>query len=528
MQLEKATNPAGEAGLAGWISSNDVTLFTVVLVVVVAIFLQANVIKGSKRNVQLEDDKAVLTSQLTDKEEELGREKSALERKRRELDDTSRRLEDTIQTLHETTEQLKKTEQDLAATKRERDDLENVRKELDEKLTETRSDVQKLSKVLDALNLEKSNLLAARDDLTKQKKDLTEAKARLDQDLADLTAKMQQRLQQLDDMKKERDLLDEKAQALNDRVARLEQQLGDSAESMEELKKSSQSEMESLKKLLARALERHKADQAVSARELEDTRAKAQAADARAKEATERAEDYLSRLQRAAEYVNGLNENKQMLQLQVDALKVQLANALDDLKDAQQQASQSRSREKSINRELVGLRGNLRRVAILFDSSGSMAQGGRWEEVQRIASTWLDYLDVDECVLIVFSDKATAFPADGSMLRVSGPDGDANRIRLMTQLRMVKPSGWTNTLAAMQKAYSYADLDTMILFSDGAPTYEGRNVFNSEAAQQIYALCQRHSNIPVNAIGLGNYFDEELSTFLRTVAHLTGGTFLGR
>lgn len=521
MQLEKATSPAGEAGLAGWISSNDVTLFTVVLVVVIAVFLQANVIKGSKRNVQLEGDKAKLAGELTDKKEELDKEKDELDQKRRELDDTRQRLEDTDQKLQETTEQLKKTEQDLAVTKKERDELENTRKELDEKLMQTRLDVQNLAKTLDALNLEK-------DELTEQKEDLTETKAKLDEDLADLTAKLTERLKQLDDLKKERDLLDEKAKALNDRVARLEQQLGDSEESLEEIKQSSQTEMESLKKLLARALERHKADQAVSTKDLQDTRTKAQEADARAKEATERADDYLDRLRRAADYVKGINENKQMLQLQIDALKVQLANALDDLKEAEQQVSHSRSREKSINRELVGLRGDLRRVAVLFDSSGSMAQGGRWEEVQRIASTWLDHLDVDECVLIVFSDQATAFPADGSMIRVSGPDGDASRIRLMTQLRSVKPSGWTNTLAAMQKAYGYADLDTIILFSDGAPTYEGRNAFNAEAAQQIYALCQRHSNIPVNAIGLGNYFDQELSTFLRTVARLTGGTFLGR
>lgn len=535
MQLEKATSPSGEAGLAGWISSNDVTLFTVVLVVVVALFLQANVIKGSKKNNQLEDDKATLATQLTHKKEELNKEKSELEQrndeleqKHRELAETNDRLKDTDQKLRETTEQLEKTELDLAATKKERDDLENMRKELDENLMQTRVEVQDLSKKLDALNLEKSNLLVARDDLTEQKKDLTETKSRLGEELAELTAKLKEQLEQLDDLKKERDLLDKKAKALDDRVARLQQQLGDSEESLEEIKKSSQSEMESLKSLLARALERHKADQAVSAKDLQGTRAKAQEADARAKEATERADDYLDRLRRAADYVKGINENKQMLQLQVDALKVQLANAMDDLEEAQQQVTQSRSREKSVNRELVGLRGGLRRVAILFDSSGSMGQDGRWEEVQRIASTWLDHLDVDECVLIVFSDEAVAFPADGSMLRVSGPDGDANRVRLMTQLRSVKPSGWTNTLAAMQKAYGYANLDTIILFSDGAPTFAGRNTFNAEAAQQIYSLCQQHSKIPVNAIGLGNYFDEELSTFLRTVAHLTGGTFLGR
>ncbi len=50
MQLEKATSHSSEAGLAGWISSNDVTLFTVVMVVVVAIFLQASLIKRAKLN----------------------------------------------------------------------------------------------------------------------------------------------------------------------------------------------------------------------------------------------------------------------------------------------------------------------------------------------------------------------------------------------------------------------------------------------------------------------------------------------
>ena len=34
--------------------------------------------------------------------------------------------------------------------------------------------------------------------------------------------------------------------------------------------------------------------------------------------------------------------------------------------------------------------------------------------------------------------------------------------------------------------------------------------------------------IPVNTIGLGNYFEEDLSNFLLNVAEITGGTFLGR
>ena len=37
MHLEKITTRSSEAGLAGWIASNDATLFTVVLVMVIAV-----------------------------------------------------------------------------------------------------------------------------------------------------------------------------------------------------------------------------------------------------------------------------------------------------------------------------------------------------------------------------------------------------------------------------------------------------------------------------------------------------------
>lgn len=504
MQLEKANSHDGEAGLAGWISSNDVTLFTVVMVVVIAIFMHANVIKGSKKNEELESQKALLRDDLSNTMAELNL--------------TSRELEERIR-------QLEATRGELDTTKKERNDLEERRKTLEQQLAELR-------KALEALETEKSGLLAARDQLTKEKGDLTKAKenltqanADLDKELADLAAQLKERLAQLDDLKKERDLLDEKSKALTDRVARLETQLGDSEENLAELKMSSKSELEKMNELLAQLAARHKQDQAVSANELQSAVDRAKAADAKVKEYNDW---YLGARERIGNHMKKTSEEKAALQLQIDVLKVELANALDDLKNTEQQLTQRVAKEKTLNRELVGLRGGLRRVAILFDSSGSMQQSGRWEEVQRIASTWLDYLEVDECVLIVFSSEATAFPDDGSMMRVSGPDGDANRVRLMTHLRSVKPEGWTNTLAAMRKAYEYEDLDTIILFSDGAPTYEDRNDFNAEAAEQIYALCRQYSDVPVNAIGLGDYFDEELSTFLRTVAHETGGMFLGR
>ena len=192
------------------------------------------------------------------------------------------------------------------------------------------------------------------------------------------------------------------------------------------------------------------------------------------------------------------------------------------------------ARDTQVNRELVGLEGKLKRVVVLFDASGSMnaespdGQGNRWAEAKRIVATWLRRLDVDECVLIVFSDNVRSFPQDGSFARLRGEHGESRRVRLLQMLDTIEPKGWTNTLGALRKAYEYPQVDTMILFSDGAPTNANLGRFDAAVAEEIYQLCRRHSNIPINTIGLGNYFERDLWNFLRTVAGITGGTFQGR
>ncbi len=96
----------------------------------------------------------------------------------------------------------------------------------------------------------------------------------------------------------------------------------------------------------------------------------------------------------------------------------------------------------------------------------------------------------------------------------------------MRELEAIQPGGWTDTLAAFQKAYDY-DVDTILLLSDGAPSKLASGAYQDALAQQIYQLCRQHAEVPVNTIGLGNYFDQEMSAFLRTVANITGGEFRG-
>src|SRR6185312_5369994 len=64
MQLERVTSRSGQAALAGWISSNDVTLFTTVLVLAIAMFLHAKLSKGAKENVAIAKENISLSEKL--------------------------------------------------------------------------------------------------------------------------------------------------------------------------------------------------------------------------------------------------------------------------------------------------------------------------------------------------------------------------------------------------------------------------------------------------------------------------------
>jgi hypothetical protein len=76
------------------------------------------------------------------------------------------------------------------------------------------------------------------------------------------------------------------------------------------------------------------------------------------------------------------------------------------------------------------------------------------------------------------------------------------------------------------KAYEY-EIDAIFLFSDGAPSLSASGAFEPAVAERIYELCRTRVNIPIHTIGLGNYFDENTSTFLQSLAKITGGTFRG-
>ncbi|MCC6491784.1 MAG: VWA domain-containing protein, partial [Pirellulales bacterium] len=419
--------------------------------------------------------------------------------------------------------------ENLAARTDELAGLGDVLRQTSERLNLTQEDRDKLRQQLADKLAQIAQLNSKLDLLLKQQGQLKSQSQSLAAANADLEAKRLQVEGQRAAAAAQRDSLAETNQTLGERLEALSAQLEEKLAALdsltrdrEQLQKQSR-ELDALvaalrAKLQEAGIQLAAADQA-SAAKLAESKRTSDELQSRLAASAQQAADYLAQLKRAEELAAGLQQQNQRLQQAMTA--------------ADQQHQRQLLEEGRNNRELVGLRGPLKRVALVIDASGSMRQSGaagaadRWADAQAIAAKWLRHLNVEECVLIVFSSSVRTFPADGALVDLRGESGRDRREALLKQLQLVAPGGSTNTLDALRKAYAY-DVDTILLFSDGAPSRADTGVFDPAMAREIYQLCRQHQNVPVNTVGLGNYFDAALATFLQTVAEITGGTFRGQ
>jgi parvulin-like peptidyl-prolyl isomerase len=194
-----------------------------------------------------------------------------------------------------------------------------------------------------------------------------------------------------------------------------------------------------------------------------------------------------------------------------------------------------------INPELLGLQGKCERVAFICDASGSMLMGNhkddaqspqardRWEGVFRTLSRWIGHLAVQEAVLIVYNDGARAFKKNGREVvsLKEGVEGDQSRKDMIAFLRETKPDFGTNTRAALELAYSYSP-DSIILFTDGAPNNGKGSTIDPDEVKRIHELCTQHPLIPINVIGVGDYYEAKLAEFFNQLKKDTNGSFIGQ
>jgi hypothetical protein len=479
MYLEKASARSSEAGLAGWIASNDATLFTMVMVVAIAVFLHSKLNVGTRENRRLTQENTSLAASLESTASELDDVQELLDRTSTKLNLTQEERDQLSRQLTEKLDQIVRLNDKLEALLAEKGRLEARR--------------QTLTEEKQALLEEKAALLAEQSSLSEDRSTLTKSNATLRERLDLISEQLAAKIAALEEVEKERDRLKSQADELVDIVARLKARL------------------EQLDVDLAEAQKRAVASEDAADSRIADLEGRLAADD-------KKIEDYLAQLRRAAALLDSLRAENKELQ--------------STLSKAEQEHQRQLIEEGRNNRELIGLKGRMERVAIVFDASGSMNSpgpggiGNRWAEAQQMAAKWLAHLNVQQCVLIVFSTEVRTFPQDGSLADLRGEGGKAKRDGLLASLKSVSPGGWTNTHDALRRAYQY-NVDAILLFTDGAPS-KTNGLFDETLARQIYQLCREHPNIPINTIGLGNYFDKNMSTFLRTVANLTGGTFRGQ
>lgn len=246
---------------------------------------------------------------------------------------------------------------------------------------------------------------------------------------------------------------------------------------------------------------------------------------------------------------------------------------------------------KQEHAKLLGIKGDLKTVAIVVDFSGSMDYSldnhqdtevmqsltdaksqSRWEITKEMIATFCELLDMEECILVVFNNNVSVYDRKAALdknkiisLNSEFNDGsltdeDILNLKKVTPFRLRadvsdrtlltgiannlgKPSGGTNTLKALNVAYQLSP-GSIILFTDGAPGLETPPEQSKEQKirgefpkppdfdkhkNQIYELLKQHKNgPPINVIGIGYYFDSELSNFLKTLAKQTKGSFQGR
>jgi hypothetical protein len=218
------------------------------------------------------------------------------------------------------------------------------------------------------------------------------------------------------------------------------------------------------------------------------------------------------------------------LRMELDTAKNELALALQNRPAAEiAKLKDALAAQTSVKRELLGLKGDFKRVAILFDASGSMNKDGLWDNTRKVVESWLNHLDMKEFVVIVFnSGEPKVFPSDGTFATYEGGEGVKYKADLGKFLSAVTPVDGTFTRGALERAYRIDGLDTIVLFTDGAPNDGNSGVFQQREADLIYEMIGKHKDIPINTVGLGDYFKETGGNFLKRVAELSKGSYLGR
>jgi hypothetical protein len=230
-------------------------------------------------------------------------------------------------------------------------------------------------------------------------------------------------------------------------------------------------------------------------------------------------------------------------ELDLNKLKADAAKAAESMNIAlEKNEEEAKRRGQAAATEVLGFKGKFKNVVFIIDISHSMTHISdpnrpgfenatynpqRWNKTKREIVSWALHLPMETLRLVVFHSTVFEYPGGGKSFSMRGANRSAAVKVLEDGLARVKPAGQTNTLGALEAAYRYSDVDTMILFTDGCPFVEGEKT-TPELIASVRDLVRQHRSIPVNVVGIGEYFEISFADFLRDIATTTGGEFIGR
>ncbi len=192
-----------------------------------------------------------------------------------------------------------------------------------------------------------------------------------------------------------------------------------------------------------------------------------------------------------------------------------------------------------INKEILGIPGEMGNVVFVVDRSQSMKDGDRWEDARRTVTSWIKHLPVKKSALVLFDSDVKVVPAaldNGRTTEFNTQEllelNEENRAQMSSELEAMSPQGATQTLKGLRRAMQFKDLDAIILFTDGAPDSSGVVADASDPREAIYNLVDQwkksHPEGRVHTVGIGDYFNRRMGEFLVKVAQHGDGTFIGR
>lgn len=238
-----------------------------------------------------------------------------------------------------------------------------------------------------------------------------------------------------------------------------------------------------------------------------------------------------SKLKSVSEELKSVKEEIEEEKREFENTVKALGSAIENLKDTQA--------------SLAGIKGELKNVVFVLDLSGSMTGSlnsknelverpqlvKRFKEVKAKIAQLVERLDFEQFAIVGFGGTSDAQPRIVFLDQAWVRGTPENRANAQVTIERWEAAGGTPTLAALQRAFQFKDVDTVILYSDGEPTIPIANGnFTKEQTEKLKAEVlawlkkeNSKSKVAVNTVPIGSYNSDTLERFMRRIADENGG-----